>query len=95
MRRSCLALSMATVIVMSLSSAAGAADMPNAAPYAAPPAVVETAPPLAPVGPAACWRYGELGWGWYPCYAGPYPYRHYYRWGWRPGWGWHHDWRRW
>jgi hypothetical protein len=36
-----------------------------------------------PVDKAACWRYGWHGPGWYPCH------RHYYGYGYEPGWRWH------
>jgi len=55
-----------------------------------PPVVVEPAPVVAaPVRPAGCWRYGAVGWGWYPCVGGPPPYwRDYgYGYGYRYGYG--------
>ena len=60
-----------------------AADMePYMAPYAARPEpyVVQPVEPLVvprvviPVEATPCWRYGRLGWGWYPCYAPPRAY---------------------
>ncbi len=62
------------------AAAADIATMPPA------PAVVVAPAPVAVV-PATtgCWRYGTLGWGWYPCWAGPPAYWHTYR-GWRPHW---------
>jgi hypothetical protein len=63
-------------------------------PYPTAPIVTVAPPPVASVGPAACWRYGTLGWGWYPCYAGPPRYWHSYRHGyrWRPYWARWHKW---
>jgi hypothetical protein len=51
------------------------------------PVVYAEPAPLVAVAPATtgCWRYGTLGWGWYPCWAGPPAYWHTYR-GWRPHW---------
>ena len=51
---------------------------------AVPPPVVAVAPPVVVVRPppANCWRYGAVGWAWYPCVAGPpVVYRHDYRYG--------------
>ena len=53
---------------------------------APPPMMVEPPPvyyaePMVPVRPAGCWRYGAVGWGWYPCVAGPPPYWRGYRYG--------------
>jgi len=78
MRHPCLVL-LTLAAVLNLPRPALAADV---APLAA-PAVVAVAPPPAAT---ACWRYGGLGWGWYPCYAGPPAYWHSYHYGWRPYW---------
>jgi hypothetical protein len=67
---------------------------------AAPPVMVAPPPvvagPVVPPGPAGCWRYGPVGWGWYPCVAGPPAYWHDYRYGyrWRPYWARSQRWRR-
>jgi hypothetical protein len=60
-----------------------AADV--AAVPSAPPVIVGPVPAAVVPAATACWRYGTLGWGWYPCYAGPPAYWHSYR-GWRPRW---------
>lgn len=90
MRRSVLPLSLLAAMLLAAASA-HAADM---TPYPTAPIVAVAPPPVAPAGPAACWRYGGHGWGWYPCYAGPPPYWHYYHFGyrWRPYWA---RWQRW
>jgi len=89
---------MRRVVLLSLFAAvllgpasARAADF---APYPTAPIVAVAPPPVVSVGPAACWRYGALGWGWYPCYAGPPRYWHYYHRGYRgrPYWA---RWQRW
>ena len=85
MRRSWLVLSLL-----------GAALQPALAADVAPPiaaAPVWVAPPPVAAAPTACWRYGDLGYGWYPCYAGPPAYWASYHYGWRPYWGRH--WYRW
>jgi hypothetical protein len=71
---------------------------------APPPMMVEPPPvyaePMVPVRPAGCWRYGAVGWGWYPCVAGPPPYWRGYRYGYgygyreRPYWARYHGWHR-
>jgi hypothetical protein len=89
MRRSLLALS----VLGAMLAPARAADV---APYLATRPVV-VGPPLvavAPPAPTACWRYGPLGFGWYPCYAGPPQYWASYDYGWRPHWA-RHYWDRW
>ena len=50
--------------------------------------IVEPTPVVVVPATTACWRYGGLGWGWYPCYAGP-PGYHADR-GWRPHWAGQH-----
>jgi len=82
MRRSFLACSILPALLCGPQPAA-AADVATIP--AGPPVYVEPAPAV--VGPATtgCWRYGTLGWGWYPCLAGPPRYWHSYR-GWRPHW---------
>jgi hypothetical protein len=93
MRRLVLALSLFAATAFSIVPA-HAADL---TPYPTAPIVAVAPPPVVPVGPAACWRYGGLGWGWYPCYAGPPQYWHSYRRGsrWRPYWArWQH-WHKW
>jgi hypothetical protein len=90
MRRPLLVLSLLAATLLSAGTAR-AADM---TPYPTAPIVAVAPPPIEPTGPAACWRYGNLGWGWYPCYAGPPPYWHYYHHGYRgrPYWA---RWQRW
>ena len=85
MHRSFLASSMLAAMICAAHPAAAAdvATIPAGPPVYVEPAPVVVAPP------AACWRYGTLGWGWYPCYAGPPAYWHYYR-GWRPHWAQQH-----
>ena len=90
MRLPLLVLSFLAATLLSPISAS-AADM---TPYPTAPIVAVARPPVEPVGPAACWRYGNLGWGWYPCYAGPPPYWHYYR-GYHHGYGGRPYWARW
>jgi hypothetical protein len=86
MKRSLLVLS---VLGAALQPAL-AADM--LVPYGAAPVVVAP-PPVAYVqAPTSCWRYGRLGYGWYPCEAGPVEYWGSYDYGWRPYWGRHHRW---
>jgi len=91
-----------------VAASAQAADMVPSQPLPAygpppiaeapPPVVVEPPPvvaePVAPVGPPACWRYGAVGWGWYPCVAGPPPYWRGYAYGYRGRPYWPHG-RRW
>ena len=89
MRRPLLVLSLLAATL--LPTSVRAADM---TPYPTAPIVAGAPPPVAPTGPAACWRYGNLGWGWYPCYAGPPPYWHYYHHGYRGRPYWAH-WQRW
>lgn len=88
-----------------------AAYEPPPAPYEPPPVaevppavMVEPPPgydePVAPVRPGGCWRYGPVGWGWYPCVSGPPPYwrddryGYGYRYGYRPYWARYHGWHR-
>ena len=115
MRLPLLATSMIGAVVLA-AAPAWAADMvppPPTPAYAPPPVAEEPAPcmvepppvvaePVAPVRPGGCWRYGPVGWGWYPCVAGPPPYWHGYRYGYgygyrhgyRPYWARYHGWRR-
>jgi len=81
MQRPLLASSMLAALLCAAQPAAAAdvATIPSA-----PPVYVEPAPVVVPA-TTGCWRYGTLGWGWYPCYAGPPAYWHTYR-GWRPHW---------
>jgi len=86
MQRLCLA-SVVLAATLCAHRPAAAADY---APIARGPVVVEPAPVLVEPAPlveatTGCWRYGTLGWGWYPCWAGPPAYWHTYR-GWRPHW---------
>ena len=94
MRRFALPLSLSAAVLLSGAPVHAADLAPNSAPYPTAPIVAVAPPPVVPVGPAACWRYGTLGWGWYPCYAGPPRYWHYYHHGyrWRPHWA---RWQRW
>ena len=89
MRRSLLVFS---VLGAALQPAL-AADM-VAPPYG--PAPVVVGPPrvvaVMPAPATSCWRYGRLGYGWYPCEAGPVEYWGSYDYGWRPYWGRHHRW---
>jgi hypothetical protein len=88
MRRFVLSLLPVAALLTSIVPAP-AADL---TPYPTAPIVAVVPPPVPLVGPAACWRYGTLGWGWYPCYAGPPRYWHAYHYGyrWRPYWArWH------
>jgi hypothetical protein len=68
------------------ATAADVAVIPSGPPVYVEPAPVVVPAPVA-VAPATtgCWRYGKLGWGWYPCWAGPPAYWHTYK-GWRPHW---------
>ena len=81
--------------------------MPPPMEEAPPPVAVEPPPrvfaePVEPAGPPGCWRYGALGWGWYPCVGGPPPYWRGYRYGYgygygyrgRPYWARSHGWHR-
>jgi len=98
MRRPVLPLSLLAATLLLSAGAARAADLtPDFAPYPTAPIVAVAPPPIEPVGPAACWRYGDLGWGWYPCYAGPPPYWHFYHHGYRgrPFWARWQRWHRW
>ncbi|HLH92357.1 MAG TPA: hypothetical protein VKX28_28335 [Xanthobacteraceae bacterium] len=100
MRRSVLFLSLLVATLLSVGATRAADLVPDLAPYPTAPIVAVAPPPIEPATPAACWRYGNLGWGWYPCYAGPPPYWHYYR-GYhhgyrgRPYWARWHRWHRW
>jgi hypothetical protein len=89
MRHPLLVLSLLAATLLTAASAR-AADM---TPYPTDRIARVAPPPVAPPAPAACWRYGGLGWGWYPCYAGPPAYSYYYRRGyhWRPYWA-HEHW---
>ena len=82
MQRSLLASSVLIALVCAQQPAAAAdvAVIPSG-----PPVIVEPAPVAIAPATTGCWRYGTLGWGWYPCYAGPPAYWHAYR-GWRPRW---------
>ena len=82
MHRSLLASSMLAALLSAHHPAAAAdvATIPSG-----PPVIVEPAPVAVIPATTACWRYGTLGWGWYPCWAGPPAYWHMYR-GWRPQW---------
>ena len=82
MQRSFLASSILAALVCAphLAAAADYATIPSAPPVYVTPAPVAVAPAT-----TGCWRYGTLGWGWYPCWAGPPAYWHTYR-GWRPHW---------
>jgi hypothetical protein len=98
MRRFVLPLSLLAAMLLPVASTR-AADL---TPYPTAPIVEVAPPPVASVGPAACWRYGTLGWGWYPCYAGAPHYWHYYSHGdyrhgyrWRPYWAHWQRWHRW
>jgi hypothetical protein len=67
-----------------------------------PPPVVAVSPPIVAVPPAivvrpppaTCWRHGAVGWGWYPCIAGPPIYRHDYHYGYAYGYGYGHRYGR-
>jgi hypothetical protein len=87
MRRSFIASSMLAAILCPQQPAAAAdiATIPSGPPVIVEPAPVVVAPVVVAPATTACWRYGTLGWGWYPCYAGPPAYWHTYR-GWRPHW---------
>jgi hypothetical protein len=81
MQRSFLASSiLAALLYAQPASAADIATIPSGPVVYAEPAPVAVAPAT-----TGCWRYGTLGWGWYPCWAGPPAYWHTYR-GWRPHW---------
>jgi hypothetical protein len=82
MRRSFLACAMlaATLCTLRPAAAADYAPLPSGPLVYAEPNLVAVAPAT-----TGCWRYGTLGWGWYPCWAGPPAYWHTYR-GWRPHW---------
>jgi len=87
MQRYCLAWSLFAAIHC-LHQPAAAADIvtiPAAPPVVVAPAPVAVAPVVVAPATTGCWRYGTLGWGWYPCWAGPPAYWHSYR-GWRPHW---------
>ena len=86
MRRSFLASSIVAAIVFA-QQPAHAADV-TAIPAPPRAVIVEPAPVVVVPATTACWRYGGLGWGWYPCYAGP-PGYHADR-GWRPHWAGQH-----
>jgi hypothetical protein len=81
MQRSLLASSILAAVLCAAQPAAAAdiATIPSGPVVYAEPVPVVVAPPT------GCWRYGTLGWGWYPCLAGPPAYWHTYR-GWRPHW---------
>jgi len=83
MQRFLLASSI-VLALMCASPPASAADVTTIP--AAPPVYVAPAPVAVAPATTACWRYGTLGWGWYPCWAGPPAYWHTYRHGWRPEW---------
>jgi hypothetical protein len=78
-----------SLLASSMLAALLGAQPANAADYAtippAPPVYVAPAPVVVAPATTGCWRYGTLGWGWYPCWAGPPAYWHAYR-GWRPHW---------
>lgn len=82
MQRSLLVSSMLVALVCAQqpASAADVATIPSG-----PAVIVEPAPVAVAPATTGCWRYGTLGWGWYPCWAGPPAYWHTYR-GWRPHW---------
>jgi hypothetical protein len=82
MQRSCLASSIVVALLCAQqpATAADVAVIPSGPPVYVAPAPVAVAPAT-----TGCWRYGTLGWGWYPCWAGPPAYWHTYR-GWRPHW---------
>jgi hypothetical protein len=87
------------ILISTMLAATLSAPLPALAAdiFAAPPrppvyAPLQPVEPVTPVAVAPCWRYGDAGWGWYPCWAGPPAYRHYYDREWRPGWGWRHRW---
>jgi hypothetical protein len=87
MQRLLLASSiLAALMYAQPAAAADIATIPAAPPvYVEPAPVVVTPAPVVVVPPTGCWRYGTLGWGWYPCLAGPPAYWHTYK-GWRPHW---------
>src|SRR3984957_19546659 len=97
MRLPLLAASMIGAALFAAASARAADMVPPQPPAYEPPPVAEAPPPMmvqpppvvavAPAGPAGCWRYGPVGWGWYPCVAGPPPYWHGYRYGYGYGYG--------
>jgi hypothetical protein len=82
MQRSLLASSIVAALIAAQQPAV-AADYATLPP--APPIYVEPAPVAVAPATTGCWRYGKLGWGWYPCWAGPPAYWHFYK-GWRPHW---------
>ena len=84
MQRSLLASSLLAALLCAQQPAA-AADIATIPAYVEPAPVVVVPAPVVVVPPTGCWRYGTLGWGWYPCLAGPPAYWHTYR-GWRPHW---------
>lgn len=82
-------LFLASSILAAMLSAPQPALAADAVAMPSPRAVIVEPAPVVVVPPAtACWRYGGLGWGWYPCYAGP-PRYHADR-GWRPHWAGQH-----
>ena len=113
MRRPLLVASMIGAALLA-AAPARAADMvpPPQAPQYMPPPVAEAPPPVmvepppvyyaepVPVRPGGCWRYGPVGWGRYPCVAGPPPYWRGYRYGYgygyreRPYGARYHGWHR-
>ena len=107
MRRPLLTISMIGAGLLA-AAAARAADMvppepayepppvaavPPPQPVYAPPPVAVVPPPVV-VRPPGCWRYGAVGWGWYPCVAGPPPYWHGYRYGYGHRYGYGYGYRR-
>jgi len=89
MRRFCLSICALGALVT--AAPAHAADV------LARPGPAYVAAPVAAPAATGCWLYGALGWGWYPCHAGPPAYWHTYRYGWRPYWARHHRerWVKW
>ncbi len=87
MQRFCLASSLFAAMLCAHQQAAAAdiETIPAAPPVVVVPAPVAVARVVVAPATTGCWRYGPLGWGWYPCWAGPPTYWHSYR-GWRPHW---------
>jgi hypothetical protein len=82
-----------TLAAAMLSAVALMSGPTQAMTSATPHGVRGAAEALSPIDNVACWRYGVVGWGWYPCayYVGPRSgyYYSYGGWGWRR---WHHHW---
>jgi hypothetical protein len=82
----------ATVLVPAAAVAADMVPTVRGPAYVVPAPGYYVVPEPGPVAVTSCYRYGDDGWGWYPCLAGPQPYWRYYDWAWNPRW--HHRWYR-